>query len=68
MKEHIDEFDIELDLSDRTRLYDYATCQEVPRKVGKDWDKAQFTSLGGTDHIGDADENMMLQVNYLINL
>ena len=66
MKELVDGFDIELDLSDCTQLYDYATCQEVCRQEGKDWDKTQFTGLGGTDHIGEEDENMMLQVKSLI--
>ena len=60
MKAAIDEFDIEVDVSDTTRLYDYATCREVRREEGKEWEKAQFMGLGGTDHL--IDENMNIQV------
>ena len=60
MEKAIEEFDIEINIDDRTELYDYATCQEVKKgDNSQEWDPLQFTRLG----IASAhDESKKLQV------
>ena len=62
----IEEFDIEIDISDRTRVYDYGTCKEVLRDQDKSWEPSQFKGLGELEHVEEADENMQLQVMRLM--
>lgn len=62
MQDLIEEFEVDIDVSDRERLYDYATCRYINRKSGEKWEAEHFHPYGGTNHVEAADENMMLQV------
>ena len=62
MKECIDEFEVDIDVTDRTRLYDYSTCQYVTRGMDEKWTKDKLKPYGGIEHIKETDENMMVQV------
>ena len=70
MMKHIDEFEVDVDVSERMTMYDYATCCFVHRTPQDEpgWRPEHFARLGGTDHIAKHDENMMMQVRYLIAL
>ena len=59
MEDVIAEFEVDVNIRDVPRLYDYATCQYVTHK-GENWPPLEH--LGGTDHIEKTDENMMMQV------
>jgi len=63
IKDCVDEFAIDVDISDRNHLYDYANQQDIRRKEGESWDWSKITKLGGLQHIEDADESLMLQVS-----
>ena len=65
--EHVQQFDIEVDISERTHLYDYGTCKKVVREEKK-WDHHQWHGLGGTNHDGAMDNNSMIQVIALVNI
>ena len=63
MKAQIEEFEIDVDVTDRVTLYDYATCRYVQgskQEHGR-W-RESIAHLGGTEHIDKHDENMMMQV------
>ena len=60
--EAIEEFEVDIDVTDRERLYDYATCRSLHREAGGKWERDQFLAHGGTAHVQATDENMMLQV------
>ena len=68
MKDVIQEFEVDVDVSDRTRLYDYATSRHISRKDGEKWEAEHFHPFGGTAHVDAADENLMLQVNVVVGI
>ncbi len=53
----IEQFDVEVDISDRKRLYDYASCTLLKRPVSGIWDTANFARLGKKDNFPDEDKN-----------
>lgn len=65
--EAIDAFDIEIDISDRLRLYDYVTRTLLKRPTSGQWDPSVFNGLGSKDSIPDDDENTALSVSLLDN-
>ena len=64
MIKHIDEFEVDIDVSERMTMYDYGTCRYLHRTASHPpgWRHVQLVHLGGTDHIDKQDENMMMQV------
>ena len=62
--EHIQEFEIHVDISDRKSLYDYVTCQKITKpRDGKGWNLAELRKYGQVvDHFREEDENAMVRV------
>ncbi len=63
--ESIEQFDVEVDVSDRERLYDYVSCTLLKRPESGKWDTSDFVGLGDRDKIPDEDENAAQRVHLM---